>query len=226
MRNNVPLATTITPSYQDSGLSSGFTYTYTVKAYDQAGNISGLSNPVSLTLPPSTFTLSVSIVGSGTVSSSPGGVSCSSGSCADTFPQGSQVTLSAAPSSGSTFSSWSGGGCSGTGSCMVTLSTSSVSVSANFVLSPPPSSSLSVNPASLTQEEIKIQKKWAKAEKKVPKKLAKAKKLLAKIQKRLAKIETMLIRYADKPKRVARLNKKKEKYSMILAKIQEIHSIN
>jgi hypothetical protein len=96
---------------------------------------------------------------------------------------------------------------------VVTLSTSSVTVSATFA-------------ASLTQEEIKYQKKLARAEKKVPQKLARAENLLARIQAALATIETKLVRYADNPKVVARLNKEKEKYSMVLAKIQEIHSIN
>jgi len=103
------------------------------------------SAPASLTIINTDSLLSISISGEGTVSSNPGSVSCPSGSCSGTFPQGSQVTLTAAPSSGSTFSGWSGGGCSGTGSCVVTLSAASVFVNANFSSSPPPpSSSLSV----------------------------------------------------------------------------------
>ena len=242
-----------TTTYQFVNLASNATHYFSITAYDTSGNESAPSIEVSKAITGPDSLLSISISGGGTVTSNPGGIFCSSGTCSDTFPQGASVTLTAAPSSGSTFSSW-GGACTGTGSCVVALSTSSASVSANFVSSPPPSSSLSVNPASLTQlasltqEEIKRQKKlakaekkkqkklekyekWkqkmlAKAEKKVPKKLAKAEKLLAKIQKRLAKIEQKLVRYANRPKHVARLNKKKEKYSMILAKIQEKYSIN
>jgi len=120
MRNNVALATTSTPSYQDSVLSSGFTYTYTVKAYDQAGNTSGLSNPVSLTLPPSTSTLSVSIVGNGMVTSSPTGIRCPSNSCSASYGTGSTVTLTAKPDKRWKFTGWSGA-CSGTGECVMQL---------------------------------------------------------------------------------------------------------
>jgi fibronectin type 3 domain-containing protein len=120
MRNNFPLATTITPSYQDSGLFSGFTYTYTVKAYDQAGNTSGLSNPVSLTLPPSTSTLSVSIVGNGMVTSSPTGIRCPSNSCSASYGTGSTVTLTAKPDKRWKFTGWSGA-CSGPGECVIQL---------------------------------------------------------------------------------------------------------
>jgi len=130
MRNNVSLATTITPSYQDSGLSAGFTYTYTVKAYDQAGNTSGLSNPVSLTLPPSTSTLSVSIVGNGMVTSSPTGIRCPSNSCSTSYGTGSTVTLTAKPDKRWKFTGWSGA-CSGTGECVMQLSNDQV-VEATF----------------------------------------------------------------------------------------------
>jgi fibronectin type 3 domain-containing protein len=120
MKNNVPLATTITPSYQDSGLSSGFTYTYTVKAYDQAGNTSGLSSPLSITLPPSTSTLSVSIVGNGMLTSSPTGIRCPSNSCSASYETGSTVTLTAKPDKRWKFTGWSGA-CSGTGECVIQL---------------------------------------------------------------------------------------------------------
>jgi chitodextrinase len=120
MKNNVLLATTMTPSYRDSGLSSGFTYTYTVKAYDQAGNTSGLSNPVSLTLPPSSSTLSVSIVGNGMVTSSPTGISCSSNSCSASYGTGSTIVLTANPDKRWKFAGWSGA-CSGTGECVIQL---------------------------------------------------------------------------------------------------------
>jgi chitodextrinase len=120
MKNHVLLATTLTPSYRDSGLSSGVTYTYTVKAYDQAGNTSGLSNPVSLTLPPSSSTLSVSIVGNGLITSRPNGISCSSNSCSASYGTGSAVTLTANPDNRWKFAGWSGA-CSGTGECVIQL---------------------------------------------------------------------------------------------------------
>ncbi len=72
--------------------------------------------------PGSNSTLSVSKTGtgSGTVSSSPSGISCGA-TCSAAFSQGTAVTLSATPGSGSTFAGW-GGACSGTGSCVVTMS--------------------------------------------------------------------------------------------------------
>jgi chitodextrinase len=130
MRNNVPLATTSTPSYQDPGLSAGFTYTYTVKAYDQAGNTSGLSNPVSLTLPPSTSTLSVSIVGNGMVTSSPTGIQCTSVTCSASYDVNSTISLVAKADKKWKFAGWSGA-CSGTGECVLQLSTDQV-VGATF----------------------------------------------------------------------------------------------
>ncbi|MDW8478934.1 MAG: hypothetical protein RML12_02530 [Xanthomonadales bacterium] len=68
--------------------------------------------------------------GTGTVSSSPSGISCGS-TCTGNFNQGSTVTLTAVPDSGSSFAGWSGAGCSGTGSCVVTMS-SNQSVTATF----------------------------------------------------------------------------------------------
>jgi hypothetical protein len=67
--------------------------------------------------------------GSGMVSSSPAGMSCSA-SCAHGFESGSTVNLSATPANGSTFAGWSGA-CAGTGPCQVTLN-GDVSVVATF----------------------------------------------------------------------------------------------
>lgn len=77
-------------------------------------------------------TLSVSRTGagSGTVASSPVGVSCGAG-CSAVFAANTVVTLAASPAAGSSFAGWSGGGCSGTGLCTVTL-TDAQSVTASF----------------------------------------------------------------------------------------------
>jgi hypothetical protein len=74
-------------------------------------------------------TLSVSVSGSGTVTSSPSGINCGS-TCSANFAGGSQVTLTATPVSDGSFSGW-GGACSGTGSCVVTMN-SAQSVTATF----------------------------------------------------------------------------------------------
>jgi chitodextrinase len=50
--NPIPIATTSATSYADTGLSSCTTYTYTVVAYDAAGNTSNPSSPASAQTPP------------------------------------------------------------------------------------------------------------------------------------------------------------------------------
>ena len=66
------------------------------------------------------LTASKSGTGSGTVTSSPAGISCGA-SCAASFDHGTEVTLTPAAGAGSEFKGW-GGACSGTGTCKVTLS--------------------------------------------------------------------------------------------------------
>ena len=74
--------------------------------------------------------------GTGTVTSSPSGISCGS-ACSASFHFGTQVTLTATPGSDSSFAGWSGG-CSGTGPCVTTLAGADVAVGATFVATPPP----------------------------------------------------------------------------------------
>jgi hypothetical protein len=57
--------------------------------------------------------------GTGTVSSTPGGIACGS-SCTASYPQGTEVRLTAAPDPGSSFTGWEGA-CTGTGDCLVTM---------------------------------------------------------------------------------------------------------
>jgi hypothetical protein len=57
--------------------------------------------------------------GTGTVTSAPAGINCTS-SCSNNFTCGSTVTLTATPIIG-TFQGWTGGGCSGTGTCTVNV---------------------------------------------------------------------------------------------------------
>ena len=51
LRNGLQVATSTALSYQDTGLASSTTYTYTVAAYDAAGNASAQSTPASATTP-------------------------------------------------------------------------------------------------------------------------------------------------------------------------------
>src|SRR5258708_24234163 len=80
---------------------------------------------------PTTFQLTVTApaTGAGTITSSPGGISCPS-TCAASFTQGTQVTLTETPGTNYFFSGWSGG-CTGTGTCTVTLN-AAVSVTPTF----------------------------------------------------------------------------------------------
>ncbi len=64
--------------------------------------------------------LTVSVTGSGSVSSSPAGIACGL-TCTHSYADGTPVTLTALASGGTSFLGWSGGGCSGTGTCQVTL---------------------------------------------------------------------------------------------------------
>ncbi len=55
-RNGIQVGTTTTNSYPDSGLTASTTYTYTVSAYDSAGNVSAQSASASVTTLPTTST--------------------------------------------------------------------------------------------------------------------------------------------------------------------------
>src|SRR5256712_12382286 len=79
-----------------------------------------------------TFALTVSNAGtgSGTVTSTPVGITCGT-SCSWSYASGTMALLTATPAADSTFDGWSGGGCTGTGPCTVTL-TAATEVTATF----------------------------------------------------------------------------------------------
>ncbi|MEI6207111.1 MAG: FG-GAP-like repeat-containing protein [Desulfuromonadales bacterium] len=78
--------------------------------------------------------------GTGTITSSPSGISCGA-TCSASFTTGTVVSLIATPDSGSSFAGWSGA-CSGTGTCTVAMSATQ-NVTATFTLTPqPPSPSI------------------------------------------------------------------------------------
>ncbi|MDD2712561.1 MAG: DUF4214 domain-containing protein [Simplicispira sp.] len=81
-------------------------------------------------------TLSKSGTGTGSVTSSPSGLSCTAGCgvASASFASTSAITLTAQAASGSTFAGWSGV-CSGTGNCTIAAGASSASVTASFTVS-------------------------------------------------------------------------------------------
>jgi len=86
---------------------------------------------VTATFNTQTFPLTVSVTGTGGVSSSPEGISCPP-TCTAQFVAGTSVTLTAAAGQGFAFQGWSGAGCTGTGTCTVAM-TQAQNVSATFV---------------------------------------------------------------------------------------------
>ena len=86
----------------------------------------GLDQTNNTTFP---LTVTKSGTGSGTVTSSVGGINCGS-TCSANIASGTAVTLTAAPAAGSTFTGWSGA-CTGSGTCLVTM-TAAQSVTATF----------------------------------------------------------------------------------------------
>lgn len=86
------------------------------------------------TLPQVSITVTVQGAGTGTVTSSPAGINCSSGSatgCSASFAQSTNVVLTGTPAQNNTFSGWSGA-CSGTSTCSLML-TAADTVTASFV---------------------------------------------------------------------------------------------
>jgi hypothetical protein len=69
--------------------------------------------------PPRRLTVSKAGSGTGTISSSPAGITCG-GVCSYDFIDGDVVTLTATASAGSSFSGWTGD-CSGTGTCALAM---------------------------------------------------------------------------------------------------------
>lgn len=95
-------------------------------------------------------TLSVAVLGSGSVASTPAGISCPR-KCVATFAAGSRVLLTAKPKQGARFLRW-GGSCAGTRTCRVKVSALSA-VAAQFAsgsVKAPPSPTSSIAPGSYT----------------------------------------------------------------------------
>jgi Sushi repeat (SCR repeat) len=83
---------------------------------------------------PQTLTLTINKVGTGTVASTPAGITCGA-VCQATFAAGTVVSLTATPGANQTFTGWDSTACAGMGTCSFTLTVNTV-VRASF--SPPP----------------------------------------------------------------------------------------
>ena len=128
-------------SYIDTSVSAATVYCYQVASYNEAGS-SGESNEACATAPtPLMSSLSVTTAGSGTVTSSPSGITCGS-TCSASFASGTSIALSATPSAGYSFTGWSGA-CTGTGACTLILNQNQT-LAATFAVIPPASYALSV----------------------------------------------------------------------------------
>ena len=92
------------------------------------------SQSVSATFTLNTYVLSVQLAGpgTGTVTSSPGGITCTSGGCSASYNYNTQVTLTAAPSSGMYFAGWTGGCATVSGNSCTASMVQAQSVTANF----------------------------------------------------------------------------------------------
>lgn len=107
---------------------------------------------------PNQYALTVvkSGTGTGTVASSPPGITCGN-DCSETYSNTQKVQLMAQANSNSSFTGWSGG-CSGTGSCQVTVS-GLETVVAKFTLNVP---NISVSPITIQYGAIKLGKEATK----------------------------------------------------------------
>ena len=76
------------------------------------------------------YTLDVTVTGGGTVTSTPGGISCPP-DCTEEYADGTSVQLASTPNAGFQFTGWSGA-CTGTGACTLAM-TQDRSVTATFV---------------------------------------------------------------------------------------------
>ncbi len=110
-------------------------------------------------------TLTVTVTGEGTVTSTPAGIECGQGhtACSAEFEEVA-VTLTSTPASGYTLSAW-GGACSGTGACSINPLSANESVTAAFSAAPvPPAGGITIGGTPHVGETLSIAKGGKAAE--------------------------------------------------------------
>ena len=107
-------------------------------AADGHENTASSSFTVTVTPEVPKHTLTVTVTGEGTVTSTPAGIECgqSHTKCSAEFAEGEAVKLTSTPEANNLFEAW-GGACSGTGACSVTMSANEA-VTAKFIANPVP----------------------------------------------------------------------------------------
>jgi 6-phosphogluconolactonase (cycloisomerase 2 family)/alpha-tubulin suppressor-like RCC1 family protein/fibronectin type 3 domain-containing protein len=116
----VPNGLNVAVTYNGSATGPTNAGSYAVVATINDNNYQGsASGTMSINAAPKNLTVTVLGTGVGTVTSSPAGISCTSGSCSSSFA--GAVSLYATPSVLANFVGWGGGGCSGTGTCNVSM---------------------------------------------------------------------------------------------------------
>jgi len=136
---NASAGTGVALSYNDTGLSSGTSYTYTVKSFftDPLTGMRLLSNTSNSATAITWVTLTVSNSPTSGGSVSGTGINCGA-TCSKVFKVGGSVTLTASPAASYDFSGWTGDFCSGaTGvTCAFTINRDT-SIGAVFTYIPP-----------------------------------------------------------------------------------------
>lgn len=105
-------------------------YAICVRASDAAGNVSDGSSCATLTVVPPRLEVAMAGAGSGSVGSSPAGISCGA-VCDASFAHGTAVALTATAAPGSMFKGWSGV-CSGAATSCVVAMTANQAATARF----------------------------------------------------------------------------------------------
>jgi hypothetical protein len=132
----------------------------TIACGSGGGGSEGTEPPPAAGSPPpgggaTSFMLSVSVQGEGTVSSSPNGIACGS-DCSEPFSPDASITLSAAAGSGSQFTGWAGD-CSGVGTSCTLSMAAAHSVTAQFQATTPPGAAPTLSAAEPAADATNVQ---------------------------------------------------------------------